>query len=37
MRKSFAPAIVFAMLTLGIGYAQEESLKPAPPRGNQGE
>ncbi len=38
MRKSLPLAIFFTMLALGIGYAQEkEELKPAPPRGNQGE
>jgi imidazolonepropionase-like amidohydrolase len=36
MRKPFAVAWVFTMLALGTGYGQEE-LKPAPPRGNQGE
>jgi len=37
MRKAFAVAWLFTMLALGTGYAQEEDLKPAPPRGNQGE
>ena len=37
MRKPFALAILFTMLALGVASAQEESLKPAPPRGNQGE